>query len=436
MESNTDMEEYYERELTETVKSWIERKEVIAIKGPRQSGKTTLLRMLINWLKEERGVDEGHIIFKTMEDPDFREQFDKKPRDTVESYLADGEKHYFFLDEFHYLADGGEKLKFMYDTTENVKFIITGSSSLELTGSTSKHLVGRMFSTELYPFSFWEFLNVKEKRLARIYEKKNVRVMDFIRQGTELDVEEDPFVSDFQDFFKEFILYGSYPEVIKSDSVEMKKTVLKNLFDTYITRDIVALLRIQESSEMRRFVRILSSQLGGMIKYSNLSDSGDLYYKKTKEFLSVLEETYVIDLIKPYHKNLRTELRKNPKVYFVDPGLRNHALKNFLPVENRRDQGEMVENFVLSQLRCHGAEEVNYWRTRGQAEVDFIYRHGMETIPIEVKYKSFNSPRISRGYRSYISTYRPKRAVVVTKDFWGEDMIQDTEVKFIPVCYI
>ncbi|MGM0405692.1 MAG: ATP-binding protein [Thermoplasmatota archaeon] len=428
-------EEYFDRELLDKLKKWIDRKEIIAVKGPRQSGKTTLLKMAMEWIINDKGIDEEYVVFKTMEDPEFKDEFEGEPRETVESYLIDDEKHYFFLDEFNYVEEGGKKLKYLYDVLENVKFIVTGSSSLELTGKTSKYLVGRMFSSHLYPFSFWEFLNVRDKRLARLYSKKNKELWGFLREGSSLDVGGDVFVSEFSAPFEEYLRYGAYPEVIKTDDEEMKKTVLKNLFDTYIARDIIALLQIQESSKMREIVKLLSSQLGGIVNYNNLSDSCGLYFKKIKDFLRILEETYVIDMVKPYHKNLKTELRKNPKTYFVDLGLRNYSLGNFLPLESRTDVGEMVENFVLTQFRHQEAEEIHYWRTQGKAEVDFIYKNGQDIVPVEVKYKSFDKPKISRGYRSYISTYEPERALVATKDFWGEEIIGGTEVRFVPVCY-
>lgn len=429
-------EEFFDRELLEKLKRWTDRKEIIAIKGPRQSGKTTILKMFRKWLIEEEGVDIDRTIFKTMEDHEFKREFEKDPKETIESYIFDNKKYYFFLDEFQYAEEGGKKLKLLYDTFKNIKFIITGSSSLELTGKTSKHLVGRVFSSHLYPFSFWEFLNVKNKRLSRIYSKRNEAVWRFLKDGDKLEVKEDIFLSEFQKPFKEFLRYGSYPEVIKSQEEEMKKTVLKNLFETYIARDIITLLKIHESSKLREVVKILSSQLGGILNYNNISESCEIYYKKTKKFLRILEETYIVDLIKPYHKNLKTELRKNPKTYFVDLGLRNYTLKNFLSLESRTDKGEMVENFVLNQFRHKGAEEIHYWRTQGKAEVDFIYENGRDIIPIEVKYKNFDEPKISRSYRSYISTYEPDRGVMVTKDFWGEKLIEGTKIKFIPVYYL
>jgi len=127
-----------------------------------------------------------------------------------------------------------------------------------------------------------------------------------------------------------------------------------------------------------------------MIKYNELSSEISLYDKKVKEILSILEETYVIKLIRPFHKNLTTELKKNPKIYFIDTGLRNAITGRF---EFSNDEyGKLLENYLLNKFKD---EKINYWRTTAKAEVDFIIN---ETIPIESKI----TPKITRSFRSYI----------------------------------
>lgn len=430
------MVEFYKRKLMEKLKKWIDRKEIYAIKGPRQSGKTTLLKILRNWLIEGKEVSPDHTIFLTFEDRELLESFEKAPRELIESYIEDERRYYFFLDEFQYVEEGGQKLKYLYDTLDDVKFVITGSSSLELTSKTSKHLVGRIFSFKLFPFSFWEFLNAKNERLKRVYEKKSKLISDFIRKGKEFQVEKDIFVSDLRKHLHQFLRYGGYPEVVKTQEVETRKVILKNIYETYTTRDIIELLRVKDVSKLRRLITLLSTQLGGMLNYNELGDSCGLYYKKLKKFLKILQETFIIDIIRPYHKNLRTELKKNPKVYFVDLGMRNYAIDNYLPLRKRGDKGEMVENFVLNQLKRSNIGELHYWRTTGKAEVDFVLTMKDQAIPIEVKYKSFENEKTTRSFKSYLSAYGPDRALVLTKDFWGEEEIGKTKVKFAPVCYL
>ena len=426
------MNKYFERNLLKSLKKWINRREIYAIKGPRQSGKTTLLFMLKEWLVKEKGVDPEKIIFITFEDKENLEKFTINPKEFIKSYISGKGRYYFLLDEFHYVKEGGKKLKLLYDILENVKFIITGSSSLELTGSTSKYLVGRMFSFNLYPLSFEEFLNLKNKRLVRIYREKNKIIRDFLN-GENFEPKEDIFVNDFQGLFDEFVTFGGYPEVAKTEDKETKKIIIKNIYETYITKEIIELLKIHDIFKFRKLISILSSQLSGMTDYNELTSLCGSYYKEMVELLEILEETFVIRMIRPFHKNLRTELRKNPKVYFIDLGMRNYAINNFNSLEERVDKGSIVENFVLNQLI--DGERINYWRTLGKAEVDFVLNFGDKPIPIEVKYTEFKKAKISRSFRSFLSAYEPSRAIVFTKNFWGKTKIGKTTVAFIPVWY-
>ena len=431
---------YYERELLEEIKKWVSRREVIAIKGPRQAGKTTLLEMLANWLVKERGVKEDDITFLTFEDLEDLDKFVKDPKAFIKSFIKGNKRHYFFIDEFHYARDGGKKLKFLYDTLENVKFILTGSSSLEI-AEFSKQMVGRVFSFQLLPFSFGEFLNVKDKRLSEIYKEKNFLVKDFILNGKGFGikrVKREIFADDLLKFFEEYAVFGGYPEVVKARDPETRRIVLKNIYETYITKDIIGLLRIHDALKFKRFVSLLASQHGGIINYNELALSSGSYYKGVVDSLGILEETYVIKLLRPFHKNLKTEIKKNPKVYFLDPGLRNYSLPDFNAMERRPDKGVLAEGAVLNSLLRLPLEpgRTSYWRTLSKAEVDFILVNGNAIIPIEVKFSPFKKPSVSRSFRSFIEAYSPERALVVTRDFWGEKQILRTDIKFVRICYL
>jgi len=151
--------------------------------------------------------------------------------------------------------------------------------------------------------------------------------------------------------------------------------------------------------------------------------------------ISILSETYIIRLLRPFYRNPITELRKTPKVYFYDLGMRNYTINNFNNLEDRNDTGALVENFVLLSLLNFDEIKINYWRTIAKAEVDFVIETADGIVPLEVKYKNFKEPKITRSLRSFIKEYKPKKAIVATKDFWGEKKIDSTIVKFIPVVY-
>lgn len=174
--------DFLPRRLMEPVKKWIDHREIYAIKGPRQSGKTTLLKMLQQYLINEKEISPENIIFLTFEDREILEKFSSDPKDYIKSFIGKRKKErfYFFLDEFHYLDDGGQKLKLLYDIYENIKFVITGSSSLEITGKTAKFLVGRIFSFHLFQFSFAEFIRVKSSQLSNVYMERAENSGEFI----------------------------------------------------------------------------------------------------------------------------------------------------------------------------------------------------------------------------------------------------------------
>jgi len=433
------MTEFFNRSILDKLKKWIFRREIFAIKGPRQSGKTTILKILQKYLIKEEKIDSNNIIFLTLEDRDILYKLSENPKEFVQSFILHkpDERFFFFIDEFQYLRDGGQKLKLLYDIFENIKFIITGSSSLELTSETAKFLVGRFFSFFLYQLNFEEFIGVQSTQLSNIYQERAKLVRDFINEGKDFIVpDRDIFGADFERHFEKYLLFGGYPEVIKTDDIETKKLILKNIFDTYVNRDIIELLRIMDIGKFRKILELLANQIGNLINYNSLTNDSQSYFSQLKHYLSILEQTFIIEQIRPFYSNKTTELKKNPKIYFIDTGFRNYLLNNFNDLSLRPDKGEIVENSVFIQLRTKGIESIKYWRTLSKAEVDFIIDSGEKLIPIEVKYSYFKNPTVSRGFRNFLLQYQPAIAAILTKNFWGSIKIDKTVVKFIPVWYL
>lgn len=427
---------YFERILFNEIKRWSDRREIIAIKGPRQSGKTTLLNMLMEWLEKKKNVKRVNIIFLTFEDKEVLENFFLNPKDFVKRFVLDEDQRYYFLiDEAHYCQDLGQKLKLLYDLHQNIKFVITGSSSLELTSETAKFLVGRLFSFELLPLDFYEFLNVKDRGLAKIFSETNGTIKNFIQREVDFEIpKNDIFIKEMLRYFEEYVLFGGYPEVVKAKSEEEKKIILKNIFNTYLDKDIVSYLQITDTIKFRKLVSVLSLLIGNIIKFENLCNQTKSYFKEITYLVDTLEQTYIIKLLRPFHKNLVTELRKNPKVYFLDYGIRNYPVNAFNPVDKRTDAGKLAENFVFNELKSI-CENLNFWRTTAKTEVDFVISGG-SIIPVEVKFEEFKNERISRSLYSFIKNYSPKFAMVVTKNFWGEKIFEGTKVKFVPIAYL
>lgn len=403
---------YVERDIEKDIVRWLESREILAIRGPRQSGKTTLLKRLVDILGKKHRKERIHYI--SLESDLERRRFESDPQRYIDYYLGGRGKHFFLLDEVQYVKDAGKVLKLLFDNNSAVKFIITGSSTLDL-NQIGSYLVGRVLFFDLYPFSFSEFLKAKDKRLHAHYTKYRIPLQKPV-------LRDSLFIPELNGSLKEYLTFGGYPRVVLEESVEKKKFLLKNLFTTYIEKDVVALYGMKSKAKIISSVRCLASLIGNMLRYEELCTAGGLYHKEAKEILSILENTYVIQLVRPFHKNLVTELRKNPKVYFVDLGLRNAVLDRF--TFSDEEFGRLLENHVL-----HLLQDASFWRTTAKAEVDFIERGG---VPVEVKC----TPRVTRSLRSYITTYSPPYGFILCRNAMEMKKVNSTKMYIVPACLV
>jgi predicted AAA+ superfamily ATPase len=427
------------RDLLDTIKPFIKRREYLAITGPRQAGKTVLLSLIIEYLKKELGVAADEIKSITFEDRKILAQFSASPAELVESYIASGVK-YLFVDEFQYAKQGGQKLKLIYDTFKDFKIIITGSSSLEIKAQTGKYMVGRLLSFCLYPFTFAEFLSGRDKRLHAVYEKKHAAVRDFIFAAKRFrpDKGADIFADDFLRLYEEYLVWGGYPAVALEKNHEIQKKLLNDINNNYLLKDIKGLLELATEDKLVKLAELLSAQAGGIVNYSALSVSSGLDFRNLKKHVNILEETFICSEVKPYFVNKLKELTKNPKVYFVDNGFRNSMIDDMRPVNKRQDAGALAENAVFDRLKemCGGDKQLNYWRTKAGAEMDFVIRIEGEEVPIEVKYSDFDSEKLTRSYMNFVEAFSPERGIMLTKNYWGKTKIKGCDIMYIPVYYL
>ncbi len=166
------------------------------------------------------------------------------------------------------------------------------------------------------------------------------------------------------------------------------------------------------------------------------SDVG-LSYREVQRFVGLLQNTFITKLLRPYATNPATEIKKSPKVYFVDTGLRNSLVADFRPLELRPDKGAVVENFVFNHvLFVQRQDALRFWRTRQGAEVDFVLTTaGLETIPIEVKFRTFSQPTLPSGLNRFIKKYNPQKAVVLNRNLIARKKVQSTDVLFFPLFF-
>jgi len=217
---------YYKRDLEEKVERYLDSPEIIAIFGPRQVGKTTLLKEFYNRVE--------NAIFMTFEDIELKVLFEEDIKSFIQLYIEPYD--YIFIDEFQYASMGGKHLKYIYDTTSK-KIFISGSSAMELSVNAIRYLAGRIFVFNLYSFSFGEFLRIKDANLYQIYKDANINTSKII-------------INQINHYMQEYMIYGGYPRVVLSKDIEEKKEVLKNLLSIYLLRDIKDIAKIADESKM------------------------------------------------------------------------------------------------------------------------------------------------------------------------------------------
>ncbi len=406
---------YVDRDLEERIWKYMDKPEIICITGPRQSGKTTML------LKIHEELDDS--IFISFEDREILDIFEEDIKDFAKLYLQ-GYDH-LFIDEFQYAEEGGQKLKYLYDHYPDKKIIITGSSITDMTVKGLKYLTGRILNFELYPFSFEEFLRSKDEDLYELFKEKSDDLSDWIDSKKDFDVSSN-VLSRLEGLRKEYMIYGGYPRVVLADDEEEKRTIIKNIINTYLLREIRDVLEISEDRKVRKLMKLLSLQTGELTKYSKISDRSQFKYKELKEKLNILEYTFVMKMIDPFFTNKQKEIVKTPKVYFFDNGFRNGLINNFQNIEDRSDRGELNENFFFSQAIRH-TDVLRYWRSKSKSEVDFIFDED-HISPVEVK----TTPKMTRSLRSFCDKYDADRCFVLNESQLKRN---EEDVFYIPLSF-
>ncbi|MGB9727745.1 MAG: ATP-binding protein [Nitrososphaeria archaeon] len=413
--------EYYPRKIEEKLDQWMGRNEAIIVRGPRQSGKTTLLLHL----KEKYGG-----VYVTFEDEDMLDTFENAPKEFVERFLK-GERTTILLDEAQYSERVGKNLKLLFDLfSDKIKFIVTGSGSFDIKVEVGKYLVGRAIYFELLPLTFEEFLLWKARDLHKIFLEYKFQLENFIKSGKDIGCQ-IAFQREFSSLLEEYLIFGGFPAIVKEADENVKVELLKNLTRTYIEKDVFYFLNVREIEKFRNLVKYLSLTVGSIVELSSLMSEMGMDYRTIENYISILVNTYIISLVPPFYRNLVTELKKAKKIYFLDTGLRNSLINNFLPLENRVDKGVLLENFIYNELRNLGYS-IRYWRTTGKAEVDFIIEGQDQVVPVEVK----SLGKIKRGFINFIDTYKPKSAIVFTDKGFTTKEVGNTKIAYIPHFFI
>ena len=397
---------YIERELESKIQKYLKRKEIIAIVGARQCGKTTLMKHLLKNLKNSKFIsfDDQKILQIFEQDIDL---FIKRYIDRID---------FLFIDEFQYAKDGGKILKFIYDNYKT-KIVLSGSSVIDLSVQSIKFLVGRILVFTLYPLSFEEFLKFKDRNLYDIL-KRDIKIRNITHNL-------------IRKIYEGYVIFGGYPEVVLAKENEEKIEIIKNIYNTYLLKEIREILQINDDAKLAILIKALALQIGNEVNYNEVSLLTGFKYKELIEKLSILKKTFVCIESRPYFSNKRKELVKSPKFYFLDNGFRNISIDNFQELDKRTDKGPLNENFVASEL-FKKELKLNYWRTKSGAEVDFVVEKEGKLIPVEVK-SIIKKPVYGKSLKSFIISYKPNKGYILSEDYYNVLTLVIVKIKFVAI---
>lgn len=406
---------FIQRKLMTDLTGHLGNPEITMLVGPRQSGKTTILKKLE---AELRAGGQKTLWLNLDFEDDFchvSSQGSLLQKINLELGKNNG---VVFIDEIQRKENAGLFLKGLYDQNLPWKFVVSGSGSIELKEKISESLAGRKRIFELSTVSFGEFVDF---RTGYLYTDK---LREFFRA--------EPGKTD--QLFREYLMYGGYPRVVLSETHKEKLATINEIYRSFLEKDIVYLLRVEKSDSFSNLVKLLASQSGKMVNYSELSATLGLSLATVKIYLWYLEKTFIVRKVIPWFTNIRKEITKAPVYYFHDIGLHNFASGNFGTVTDS-EAGFAFQTVIHAMLKEHfplADTTIHYWRTKDKAEVDFVIRRGDVVIPLEVKYRDMKKLEIRRSFRGFLEGYHPEQGYIINKSFNNEALVGESRVQCLP----
>ncbi len=334
------------REIQRLLKEMMMSFPVVTITGPRQSGKTTLVKQTY-----------PEMDYVSLEELDIRENAENDPRDFLSKY-----PNSVIIDEIQKVPSLLSYIQTIVDAEQsNGRFILTGSNQFEYLNSISQSLAGRTGILKLLPFSYSELYGTSS-----------------IPQN-------------------ELLYSGFYPRIF--DQNIRPELFLSSYLETYVEKDVRSISNIKNLMQFHRFLQLCAGRTGQIVNFSSISNELGIDHKTVKEWISIALASYIIYLLPPYYKNYNKRIRKAPKLYFLDVGLAAHliGIQSAKQLQTHPLKGELFETFVVIEFlkNCYNRgkrSNLFYYRDKTGNEVDLIYDTGLKPIPIEIKSaKTFNT---------------------------------------------
>lgn len=359
------------------IEKFLEKNKAVIIYGPRQVGKTTLVNNFLS---------HTHLKYHsfTGDQLDFANNLSKCDLTLIKKLLGDAEL--LVVDEAQKIEHIGRAIKLVVDNIPNIYVVATGSSSFDLANATDEPLTGRKNLVTLYPIAMSELRHIHTQY--------------------ELDKKLD-----------EYLIYGTYPNIITYDTNEQKQNRIIEIKDAYLIKDILEFHNIKKSRVVINLLKLLAFQVGSEVSTSELGSNLGLDHKTIVRYLELLEKSFVIFRLNGFARNLRKEVTKMGKYYFYDLGIRNSLISNFNELDARDDIGQLWENFLMiERMKRNSYKKISanyyFWRTYDQKEIDLIEERGGKLYGYEFKWKKDKT----KPPKDWLETYKNATYEVISRE--------------------
>jgi uncharacterized protein len=362
------------RKIEKNIENKLFKGKAILLFGPRQTGKTTIVEHLLE--------GKENVLFLSGDETDIQEKLSNTTSTKLQSLI--GKNKIICIDEAQRIFNIGLTIKLFTDKLKDVQVIATGSSAFELAYKLNEPLTGRKYEFQLYPLSFSEMVQhhglLEESRLL-----------------------------------EQRMIFGYYPEIVTKLGEEAEH--LKLITESYLYKDLLMLESISKPAILSKILKALALQLGNEVSFSELSGLVGADKQTVEKYIDMLEKIFIIFQLPALNKNIRNEIKKGKKIYFIDNGIRNAIIGNFSSLNNRVDTGALWENYLISErlkfLRNNGIDSKQYfWRTTAQQEIDYIEVSGDKISAYEIKWNK-NKMKIPLTFRN---AYPDSETAIITNE--------------------
>jgi predicted AAA+ superfamily ATPase len=344
--------DYLDRDISENIIKKLQPNKVVIVFGARRVGKTVLVKDILAKINEP-------ILALNGEDINVH---DKLAIRTVENYKQIiGSYKLLYIDEAQKIPEISLKLKLMVDEIEDLKIIISGSSSFDINKDAGEPLTGRKYTFNLFALSENEYNQVEN----------NISKIDKIRER---------------------LIFGNYPELLHLPDQTDKSDYLNEMVSSYLLKDILVYENIRNSQKIFNLLRLIAFQIGGEVSLQELGKQLGISKNTVEKYLDLLSKVYILHKVEGFSRNLRKEITKNSRWYFLDNGIRNAVIANFNQIESRNDIGQLWENYMISErLKYQEYKRMSsnnyFWRTYEQQEIDWVEERNGSLFGYEFKWK-------------------------------------------------